>query len=86
MITINTFIKTKSKLFWDIKDPKHLSNFVIVERVLNFGDYEDIKTLINIFGLKETARLFFHEADSKRSNYRPEIKNYFKLYFSKHIG
>lgn len=83
-MSLSNFIKTRSHLFWYIKDKKDISPEAAVEQVLNFGDFKDVKLLIKIIGRRETAAIFNKQAGKKRCNYRPEIKNYFTLYFKKY--
>ena len=84
MTKMQKFIKKRSYLVWYVKDPANLSEESIVEHVLNYGDWDDVKEMIKIMGIKRVAGIFDKEANKKRSNYRPEIKNYFTLYFHKY--
>jgi len=81
---IRNFAKKKWHLFWYINNFNNLSEEAIVEAVLNWGNWEDTQELIKILGIKKTALIFKKKSDEKRNNYRPEIKNYFKLYFRKY--
>ncbi|MFH1029982.1 MAG: hypothetical protein V1770_01840 [bacterium] len=83
-MTIHEFIKKRPYLVWYAKDLEQLSEESIVESVLNYGDFNDVKQMISILGIKKTAGIFRKESNKKRSNYRPEIKNYFSLYFKKY--
>ncbi len=85
-MNINKFAKQKSSLFWDIIDFDALSKEAIVERILNYGDMDDVKKLISIIGIGEVARIFGEQTSEKRMrcNYDPMIKNYFRLYFNKY--
>lgn len=83
-MNIHHFIKKRPYLIWSTKNLDHLSNEAIIEAVLNYGDFDDVRKLINILGIKETARIFRNKSNQQRSNYRPEIKNYFNLYFKKY--
>lgn len=80
-MSLENFIKKRPYLFWYIKDKEKISPEVAVEQILNFGDFKDVKMLIKIIGLKETGEIFKKQVKKKRCNYRPEIKNYFSLYF-----
>lgn len=87
MKPIQNFMKKRKYLVWYVKDVTKLSDESIVEAVLNYGDWDDVQEMIKIMGIKKVARIF--RAKSKpgkwgRTNYRPEIKNYFKLYFNKY--
>ena len=81
---INDFIKKKPYLIWYTKNLNNLSKEAIVEVVLNYGDFDDIKKMIKILGFRQTAMIFKKKSGKARSNYRPEIKNYFNLYFDKY--
>lgn len=83
-MTINEFIKQKPHLIWYTKNYDGLSKEAIVEAVLNYGDFDDVKKIIEILGIKEVAAIFREQAARPRCNYRPEIKNYFQLYFTKY--
>jgi hypothetical protein len=83
-MTIHNFIKKRPYLVWYTKNLDNLSTESIVEAVLNYGDFDDVKKMINILGIKDTARIFRKKSIQRRSNYRPEIKNYFNLYFNKY--
>ncbi len=81
---VHDFIKERPHLIWWTKDYKNLSEKAVVEATLNYGDFDDVKKLINILGIKKTASLFHEGANQKRCNYGPDIKHYFTLYFEKH--
>lgn len=66
---------------WYTNNREHLSNEAIVESVLNYGDFEDVKKMISLLGMKRVAHIFRKQLKQKRVNYDPKIKNYFKLYF-----
>ncbi len=83
-MTIQNFIKKRPYLIWYTSNLDHISEESIVENVLNYGDFKDVKKMICILGVKKTAGIFKKGAKKKRSNYRPEIKNYFELYFNKY--
>lgn len=86
-MTIQTFIKQRPYLFWSTKNLDHLSHEAIVEAILNYGDWDDFQKLIKILGIKKVAEIFWKKSKfSKigRTNYRPEVINYFNLYFSKY--
>jgi hypothetical protein len=83
-MTINEFIKKRPYLIWYTKNFNNLSKEAIVEAVLNYGDFDDIKKLISILGMKKTAAIFKEKSEQKRCNYDPKVKNYFRLYFNKY--
>ncbi|MDD5528346.1 MAG: hypothetical protein PHO56_05275 [Patescibacteria group bacterium] len=83
-MSLKNFIKARPFLFWYIKNPEKVSPAVALEQVLNFGDFKDVKNIIKIIGPAKTAAIFKQQSLKARSNYRPEIKNYFTLYFKKY--
>lgn len=83
-MTIHDFIKKRPYLIWYSNNLNSISVPAIVESVLNYGDFNDLKGMIRILGIKKTADVFRKQIRGKRHNYRPEIKNYFQLYFKKH--
>lgn len=84
MKVLNSFIKKRPYLIWHTKNYSNLSEEAIVEAVLNYGNFDDFKKITKILGIKKIATIFRREAKQKRCNYRPEIKNYFRLYFNKY--
>lgn len=84
MKAINNLIKKRPYLVWHTKNYEHLSAEAIVEAVLNYGSFDDFKKLLKILGIKKTAEIFKKAAGKKRSNLRPEVRNYFRLYFNKY--
>jgi len=83
-MNIKEFIEKREDLLWYVKDRKKLSDEAIVEAVLNYGDWEDVKKMIDIFGIKKTASLFKKTSSKERCNYNKKTKNFFKLYFEKY--
>ncbi len=83
-MTLKSFIKKRSHLFWYIKDLDNVSDDFVLEQVLNFGDFNDVKLLFKIIGIKRASEIFNKQIRKKRCNYRPEVKNYFKLYFKEY--
>ncbi|HBB56616.1 TPA: hypothetical protein DEW47_01640 [Patescibacteria group bacterium] len=81
---INDFIKERPYLVWGTRNYENLSQEAIVENVLNYGDFNDVKKMFAILGIKKTAGIFKGQISQKRNNYRPKIKNYFNLYFKKY--
>jgi hypothetical protein len=84
MKELNNLIKNRPYLIWHTKNYDKLSQQAIIEAVLNYGSFDDFKKVVKILGIKKTATIFKKGASQKRCNYRPEIKNYFLLYFKKY--
>ena len=83
-MTTGDFVRKRKHLFWSTRNYDGLSNEAIVEGVLNYGDMNDVRELIAFLGMKEVAKIFRENTNRARINYRPEVKNYFQLYFQKY--
>lgn len=83
---LHRFIQSRPHLVWYVKDLRNLSVDSAIEHTLNYGDWRDCQELIHILGVERTAEVFRGKAASKRTNYRPEIKNFFQLYFDRHAA
>lgn len=83
-MNIYNFIKKRPYLVWHTTDYHSLSEEAIMEAVLNYGDWDDVQEMMKILGSKKIVRIFKKQSRQKRCNYRPEIKNFFGLYFKKY--
>lgn len=86
-MTIHDFIKKRKHLIWWVRDYDSLNAESIVEATLNYGDWDDVQTLIKIMGIKKVAKIFREKSKPSkigRQNYFPKTKHYFNLYFNKH--
>jgi len=84
---IEHFLQKNKDLFWHFDKSKlnQLSLDVIIEYILNYGDEEATKELIDIVGIEKVANIFFkNTASGRRVNYFPEVKNFFTIYFNRH--
>lgn len=83
---IQDIIKQKPYLAWYVKDPGQLSDESVLEHVLNYGNWEDVKTYIRIKGSRETAQIFRKTNSKRRTNYLPEVQHYFMRFFQKYAS
>lgn len=86
-MTIGDFVRKRKHLFWSTKNYDGLSDEAVVESVLNYGNMEDVRELIELLGMREVAMIFREKSKKSkmgRQNYLPEVKNYFNLYFNKY--
>ena len=81
---IGDFVKKRKHLFWSTRNYDGLSSGAVVEAILNYGDMNDVRELIDLLGMKEVAKIFRENTNRARVNYRPEVVNYFQLYFQKY--
>jgi hypothetical protein len=82
---LRKFMKARKYLVWYVKNPQDSPVELIVESTLNYGDWDDVQKLIKIIGIKKMAEIFHRQIGRQRTNYRPEVSNYFKLYFNKYV-
>jgi len=85
-MTIQQFIQKKPYLVWYVQNPEKLSDEAVVEAVINYGDFDDVKKIIKILGMKKTAQIFNKKNSQKRNNFHPAVANYFKLFFKKYAS
>lgn len=85
---LKALIRKNAHLFWYSKDSEkeNLPLPVVLEFFINYADKEDIKALFNIVGIKNAAAVFFEQVKQwgNRTNYFPELQNYFTLYFNRY--
>lgn len=87
---LKALIRKNAHLFWYSKDSEkeNLPLPVVLEFFINYADKEEIKALFNIVGIKNAAAVFFEQVKTwdKRTNYFPELQNYFTLYFTRYAS
>ena len=78
---IKEFIRQHSNLFWYTPEDKkeEISNEVLVEFILNYGDLNDIRKLFKIIGIERMSEIFSSLQGRKILNYYPEIYNFFSI-------
>jgi len=82
--TLQDFIAARKDLVWYVKNPRALNEEAVVEAVLNYGNWRDFQMLLSILGVERVAGIFRMQAARPRKNYRPEVLNYFALYFNRY--
>ena len=82
---IKQFIRNHSNLFWYTPEDKKedISHEFLVETILNYGDIEAVKQLINILGTDRLAEIFSGLKGRKKHNYYPEIYHFFSILVNK---
>ena len=83
---IKAFIREHSALFWYTPEDKkeEISEELLVEMILNYGDIEAIQKLIELMGIKKVSSVFFNAKGRKKLNYFPEIYHFFSLFFTRY--
>jgi hypothetical protein len=83
---VKEFIRQHSDLFWYTPQEKKedISDEFLVETILNYGTLDEFKELERLIGLKELSEIFMSLKGRKKTNYYPEVYNFFYLYFKKY--
>jgi hypothetical protein len=83
---LKDFIREQSALFWYSSGDKAetVSDELLVETILNYGDMEAVRKLLKVMGVRQTAAIFRGMTGRKQLNYFPEIWNFFNLYFNRY--
>jgi len=79
-------LKKSPWLTWWVKDKDSISLPFAVESILNYGNWDQAKTLFRTAGIKKVKRVFNAQTRNARCNYYPDVKEYFKLYFKRHAA
>jgi hypothetical protein len=82
------YILQRRRLFWSVSDAKlsQISEILLVETILNFGNAEDVRILFDLMSIQQVATVFYqHTENCTRTNYLPPVLNYFTLYFNRHV-
>lgn len=90
---VKKFIMENKNLFWYIKESEkeNINHESLVEFILNYGDLKAVKKLFNLLGIEKVAKIFYaqtHKSDpiaKNRINYFKQVRNYFDLYFQRHV-
>ncbi len=87
---LKALIRENAHLFWYSKDSEkeNLPLPVVLEFFINYAGKETIKELFAIVGIKAAAAAFYEQLKTQkgRSNYIPELRNFFTLYFNKYAS
>jgi len=83
---IKAFIREHSHLFWYTPEDKkeEISHEFLMETILNYGNLDNVRQLINILGIEQSAKIFFGIQGRKKLNFYPEIYHFFSLVFKKY--
>lgn len=86
---VKAFIRENENLLWYIPDDKkeEISEELLVETIMNYGDMISLGKLFKIFGLQKVAEVFFdsiNKSDRRKGNYYELTLNYFMLLFKKY--
>jgi len=86
---LKAFLEENKDLFWHFDKTKlqQLSDDVIVEYILNYGDEISVKNLLEIMGINHVAQVFYKNVSpDRRINYFTPVVHFFDLYFKRHAS
>ncbi|MBN1199015.1 MAG: hypothetical protein JXA23_06665 [Bacteroidales bacterium] len=88
---IKAFIREHSALFWYTPEDKkeEISEELLVEMILNYGDLDAIRKLIGLMGIKKVADIFFTSVNlspRRKGNYFDTTLNFFTLFFQRYAS
>jgi hypothetical protein len=88
---IKDFIGEHKILFWYSSEDKRetVSDELLVETILNYGDMNALKQLFRLMGIKNVARIFFksiNQSERRKHNYHELTLNYFTLFFNRYAN
>jgi len=88
---VKKYIDDHQHLFWYSPAPKSetVSDELLVEMALNYGNMEEVRDLFAVIGIKEVARIFFDsigKSERRKGNYHELTLNYFTLLFNRYVS
>ena len=86
---IKDYIRAREHLFWYSPEDKTetVTDELLVETILNYGNLNDVRELFNVFGKQNVADIFFRvttRSERSKNNYNELTRNFFTLYFDKY--
>ena len=88
---VKNFIRENGYLFWYTPEDKgeKVTDELLVETLLNYGDLDQIRGLFNLMGMKNVAKIFFDSVslnERRKNNYHELTYNYFTLLFNRYAN
>lgn len=86
---VKDFIRSHEALFWYAPEDKceTVSDELLVETILNYGDMDAVKQLFKLMGIENVAKIFFDAiggSERRGNNFHELTRNYFTLLFKKY--
>ena len=88
---VKKYIDARPNLFWYSPAPKSetVSDELLVEMVLNYGDMDDVRSLFAVMSIRDVAKIFFDStgrSERRKGNYHELTLNYFTLLFNRYAS
>jgi len=78
---LESIVQEDPQLIWYTNKQSMVSDRSIMEHIINYGNWKQVKKMISILGIKRSAKMFDNLQKKPRNNLRPRAKHYFNLYF-----
>lgn len=78
-------LKKNPGLTWWVKDKEALNLRAATEAILNYGEWDECKTLFRSAGIQTVKKIFEYELKG-RNDYDDQVAHFFKLYFKRHAS
>ena len=90
-LEVKNFIDDHQHLFWYSPTPKSetVSDELLVEMVLNYGNMDELRGLFAVMGMKNVADIFFDsigKSDRRKGNYHELTVHFFTLLFNRYAS
>ena len=90
-LEVKNYIEERQNLFWYSPSPKSetVSDELLIETILNYGNMDDVRNLFSIMGIKNVAKIFFdsiNKSERRKNNYHELTLNYFTLLFNRYAA
>jgi len=88
---VKDFIREHAALFWYSPEDKAetVSDELLVETILNYGNLITVKQLFTVMGFKTVADIFsrtVNRSERSKNNYQELTYNYFSLLFNRYAS
>ncbi|MDD2565488.1 MAG: hypothetical protein PHZ26_02740 [Candidatus Gracilibacteria bacterium] len=77
---LKEYLETRKSIFWYIKDINSLSDEAILEGIIKYGDWIDLKEIFKIFGKEEFKKIYDNLLNKKRTNLEKIEINFIDLF------
>ncbi len=81
MVEVNTLLEQNKAIFWDISNLHKLDRLAIEERFFQYGNWQNIQDMIEIYGMENLKADYRVLRIKKRSPLSKKTLHFFDLYF-----
>lgn len=87
-MTRDELIQKNKHLFWYIKKESlyNISDDVLVEFIINYGEMEAVKELIQVLGMENLKKVYKNITGKRVGNYLPASLHFLKLIVERYVA